>query len=196
MTGMKAERRAPTIISSSKVQVIGWDLGSQRCGWAACDFERPPIAGAFRLAHCTPDTIGDMGSEFTDQVMDVHRRYPGSTHWVSERPLLRPVDNRFKVERLHGLSFLLQTIGRRLDITCRMVEPRDVKSEFAGRHASKDQMVAMALKLGISLPEKLVDGREDAADAVGVLKVGVRLFARNYLEKWDQAIYSNRGHLL
>lgn len=185
--------------------LIAWDLGTQRNGWAAGPADRLPSVGAFRLTRImdTGDQIGLMGSEFTDKVLAVHRRFPEATHWVSERPLLittaskhRPPDDRFKCERLMGLSCLLQTMGTRLGKVCRCVEPGTAKLDFAGRNATKDQMVAMALALGIPLPERDVDGREDVADAVGVFKVGVRLFARNHLNLWDGAIYRRRGGLL
>ncbi|HEY5409273.1 MAG TPA: hypothetical protein VIJ94_00975 [Caulobacteraceae bacterium] len=184
--------------------LIGWDLGTARNGWCAGGGESTPVAGGFRLGRVTPDEIGDMGCEFSARVMDVSKRYPQATHWISERPLLfmratddRPyADDRFKVERLMGLSCLLQTIGRKLGKVCKMVEPGSAKMEFAGRHASKDMMVEMALALGIELPEHDADGREDAADACGVWKVGLRLFARHHLQRFDGAIYTRRGSLV
>ena len=178
------------------MQIVGWDLGSRLCGWAVSDGERLPVAGAFRLERCTPEAIGDMGAEFSTRVLEIHKQFPGSTHWVSERPLLVSTDLRWTLERLYGLSMLLQTMGRKLGLVCAMVEPGSAKLEFAGRNASKDDMVAMAERLGIVLPAHKADGREDAADACGVLKVGIRLFARKHLAQWDRAVYRRRGGLL
>jgi hypothetical protein len=178
------------------MQIIGWDLGSHLCGWAVTDCERLPVAGAFELDRCTPETIGDMGAQFSRCVMEIHGRFPGSTHWVSERPLLTPTDLRFTLERLYGLSMLLQTIGRKLGLQCAMVEPGTAKAEWAGRNASKDEMIAIAVRMGIQLPKAKANGREDAADACAVAKVGVRLFARQHLMRWDQAVYRRQGGLI
>lgn len=188
--------------------LIGWDLGTARNGWCAGSGEKLPAVGAFRLTKIEDAQpicqIGDMGAEFTSAVLHVHERFPQATHWVAERPLLitqpsagRPyADKRFNLERLYGLSCLLQTLGRKLGKVCAMVEPGQAKLEFAGRGATKDQMVAIAERLGIPLPKFDTDGREDIADACGVWKVGVRLFARRYLHLWDGAIYRRRGELL
>jgi len=178
------------------LSLIGWDLGSAKCGWAAGAGDTVPVASGFRLDPITPAEIGDLGSQFTDRVMAVHKRFPKATHWISERPLLVPTDHRFTLEQLMGLSFLLATLGRRLGKTVKLVENGEAKMALAGRHASKDDMVRMAEHLGVKLPVQKVDGREDAADAVGVWLVGIRLYARQHLTRWDQAIYSNRGGLL
>lgn len=181
--------------------VIGWDLGSQRNGWAAWGGVGVPIAGAFRLDRVTPEQLGDMGVQFKTRVLEVHRRFPQATHWVSERPITKPTDVLFTQERLMGLSCLLQTIGRSLGKVCRMVDNGAAKREWAGRGpdgspATKDMMIAIAERVGIELPLTDADGREDAADACGVLKVGVRLFARPYLERLDRAVYGSRGALI
>lgn len=177
--------------------LIGWDLGTRKNGWCAGSGDKIPQAGGFRLSPISgPDELGDMGAEFQGAVMAVHNRFPHATHWISERPLLVATDNRWTLERLMGLSCLVQTIGRKLGKVCKMVDNGSAKLEFAGRGASKDDMVAMALKLGIVLPELDADGREDAADAAGVWKVGIRLYARQHLQRLDTAIYRRRGGLL
>lgn len=177
-------------------QVIGFDLGSRKCGWCAGSGDAVPRAGGFRLTEITQDNIGDLGAEFLAKIAAIDDAFPQSTHWVYERPIKKPTDHLFTLERLYGLAFALATYGRQRGKIVYPVDNGDAKLQLAGRNASKDDMVHMALHLGVELPAQKVDGREDAADAVGVWAVGIRLFARDKLERIDRAIYSKRGGLL
>jgi len=173
--------------------IIGFDLATRLCGWCAGTGAETPIAGAFEIVE--RQHLGRMGAEFQRHVMAVQRRF-NATHWVVEKPLLLPTDTLHKLERLYGPAFLLWTLAEKLGVECAGVDQSTVKSDFTGmkpRQVDKDVMIAMALKLGVTLPAMKVDGRADAADAVGVWKVGVRLFARSHLAKWDAAIYGRRG---
>jgi hypothetical protein len=82
-------------------------------------------------------------------------------------------------------------------VECREANVYDVKQALTGsKGADKDQMVAGALRLGVTLPETKVDGREDAADAVGAWLVGVRHYAKEFAPAWDRRVYSPKGGLL
>lgn len=176
--------------------LIGFDLGSAKCGWCAGTGETAPLAGGFRLDPVTPETLGNLGAQFTDHVLKVHRQFPSATHWLSERPILKPTDVRWTLERLMGLSFLLLTLGTRLGKITKLIDSGESYRQFGVKPGDKDGMVLVAERIGIVLPPVKADGREDAADAAGVWSVGVRLFARPYLERLDRAVYGSRGGLL
>lgn len=176
--------------------IIGWDTSSDLTGWCAGPADKLPVAGAFPLAP-TGTRIGPLGAQFSAEVMKVHRRFP-ATHWVAEMPLYMPKrDSRLDLLKLYGVFMVLATLADKLDIAFRTVDVSEVKVELTGdRKAEKDDMVRMARKLGIILPDIKARGLYDAADATGVWKCGVRLFARRHLAKWDTALYSNRGAML
>lgn len=118
------------------------------------------------------------------------------------RPVGRPPDKIDKIRRLYGLGFLLETLCEEVGETrgrplpCREADVSVVKKELAGhRWADKDAMVASARKLGVELPATKAAGMEDAADAVGVWLVGVRVFAKSDSTEWDRKLYSSRGKL-
>ena len=183
------ERRRPAVM------LMGWDLAPTLCGWAAGDGSRLPIAGAFHLDEGVE--LGALGVEFQNRALSLQRRFQ-ATHWLIEAPLHVPRRNKLIVLRQqYGLSFLLATLGVRLGVTCRFVDYDEVKRYWTGDDkAKKDQMIAMCVKLGITLPPTKAAGRADAADACGVWKVGVRLFARQHLTRWDQALYRRQGALV
>jgi hypothetical protein len=180
--------------------VIGWDLGSVKNGWCAGDGSRVPAVGAFRLDRIERrDQIGHMGVQFKTAAMVVHRRFPEATHWISEGPLMLATDNRWTVERLMGLSAIVQTIGVSLGKRCRMIDPGEAKQAFMARRRSPDpkaDMVAMALQLGIPLPEHESQGRSDIADAAAVWKFGLRWAGSPHATAWDGAVSRRAGGLL
>ncbi len=175
--------------------IIGWDTSSDLTGWCAGPGDKVPTAGAFPLPR-TGAKLGPLGAKFSASVMDVHRRFP-ATHWVAEMPLYMPKrDSRLDLLKLYGVFVLLATLADKLGIVFATVNVQEVKAELAGRGAEKADMVRIARRMGVILPDIQAHGLFDAADAVGVWKCGVRLFARRHLSKWDKAIYENRGHLL
>jgi len=180
------------------MSLIGFDLAPRLCGWAAGSGEGVPEAGCIKLSDHGKDdgALGKLGAQFQAGVMSLHRRFPAS-HWICERPLLMPHDARWTLMRTYGLTCLLATIAEKLGVAFCFVDYDEAKIELAGtRKASKADMVFVAEKLGVALPPTKGDGREDAADATAVWKVGVRLFAPQYLKRLDQALYSTRGGLI
>lgn len=173
--------------------IIGWDLATKKCGWCAGAGDKLPVAGAFVLSERAD--LGAMGGQFRGYVLGLHKRFPAS-HWVVEKPLLVPTDLLWTLERIYGLFFLLHTLANALGIVCKSVPYDAVKREWAGPGASKDDMVTLCAQLGITLPATKDDGREDAADACGVWKVGIRHFAKQHLTSWDAAVYRRQGGLI
>lgn len=175
--------------------IIGWDIATRLCGWCAGTGETVPVAGAFRLLTEYPD-CGKKAAEFRYRVLQIHGRFP-ATHWLMEGPLLLPSDKLSTLRQIYGLEWQLEAIAYELGIKCEERPPGDVKLELAGnRKATKEDMIAMALKIGVTLPETLDLGRKDAADATGAWKLGVRLYAPKLSPEWDRRLYSARGALL
>jgi hypothetical protein len=173
--------------------LVGFDLSTKRNGWCAGDGSILPTAGAFILKE--RENVGQMGVEFQRHVLAIHERFP-ATHWVIEESILTPRDQHWTLLRIYGVAFLLCVLGEKLGVECKFVHWSSVKAEFAGVRAKKDDMIAMCERLGIALPPTKEAGKGDAADAAGVWKVGVRLFARQHLTRWDQAIYRRQGGLI
>ena len=173
--------------------IIGWDLSTCLCGWAAGAGDRLPVAGAFELFDRAE--LGKHGVEFRSKVMTVQKRF-GATHWIVESPLLTPTDHLWTLQRIYGTSFLMFTLAELMGIECRFASYDEVKREWAGRNATKEDMVATAVAVGVRLPETKEGGREDAADACGAWKHGVRKFAPQHITELDSLIWGSRGGLL
>lgn len=182
-------------MSDAPVMLIGWDLGPNLCGWAAGDGSRKPVAGAFKLEE--GEDLGELGVEFRNHVLAVHRRFH-ATHWIVEAPLVIPRrDKLITLRQQYGLSMLLMTLGVSLGVVRRFVDHEEIKRDWAGDpKADKDDMIRMCDRVGITLPKTKAAGKADAADAVGAWKVGVRLYARQHLARWDQALYRRQGALV
>lgn len=173
--------------------ILAFDLATKRCGWCAGRGDKLPAAGAFILGE--REDLGRMGVEVKRHVLALHNRFPAD-HWVIEAPLLTPHDQLWTLERIYGVAFLVHTLGASLGIATHRVHWSSVKSEFAGVKARKQDMISMCEALGIALPETLEGGKADAADAVGVWKVGLRLFAPQMMTAIDGAVHRRRGGLI
>lgn len=129
---------------------------------------------------------------------------------VYEAPILPPARYDKKLQKmvggtniqttrkLQGLGMLLETVCDLLreqtgaDIDARETSVASIKSELTGRgNADKSQMIMVARRAGISLPE----GAEaaDAADAFGIFVLAVRLHAKEWSAAWDKRLYSPEG---
>lgn len=178
--------------------MIGWDLNTKCCGWAAGDPPDLPTAGAFRLFERSD--LGKLGGEFRARVLEIHRRFPAD-RWLVEAPLLMRHDSLDTLERQYGIQFLLHTLANSLGIVCEKVPWEEVKLELGGKKVNgawpdKEAQAKAAERMGVRLPATMADGRGDAADGVGVWKVGVRRHFRSQLEPYDRRIYSYRGVML
>lgn len=187
----------------------GFDLAPRKCGWCFGDGSAIPTAGAFRLLNKLDDDLGRMLEEFrvaTDHLLDRYR--PGVV--MIEKPIL-PGSGEFKHQVMGSLlqrraqfcmGPFLEWMCLRRGIICQEADPSWVKAALGvsrkdgDSKAQKRAMVAAAEKLGIRLPKTLDDGREDAADAVGCWKVGVRYHAPQFLPAWDRKVFAPRGALI
>lgn len=178
---------------SAEPIILGLDLSTKLNGYCAGPGNRTPVAGAFELFERRD--LGRLGCEVQDNILRLHRRFC-ATHWIVEAPLLTPRDHLWTLRRQYGVSFLVATLATKLKVVCEFVAYDEIKAELGGRGASKDDQVAAALRIGVSLPDTIEGGRRDAADGVGAWKIGVRKHAKHHLQHWDQALYSGIGGLL
>ncbi len=187
--------------------ILAFDLAPRKCGWVAGDGSKVPDAGGFRIPG-----VGDDLGELLD-VLDSHAtrlfdRYQ-PTRTIQEAPILPSQYGDDPATRGSVMGSLLQRRGqfcmgphiefmsRRRGVAYHECDIYDVKQALTGsKKAQKPDMVRMALKLGVTLPELLVEGREDAADALGVWLVGVRFYAKEFAPAWDRRVYSPLGALL
>lgn len=176
-------------------QVSFFDTASRLTGWTSGTGECVPECGAFKFPQ-VDDDLGRLGDLFT-QALDFHvERYrPGAIGY--ESPIHKPTDALLTMRKLYGMGFLLETYCLRRGIPCFEKDCRDVKRELTGnRGATKEDMIHVALKVGLNLPDLPVDGRADAADSFGGWLLGIRDLNPALSRRWDSLIYGRRGALL
>lgn len=171
------------------------DLSPNWCGWAVgrgCD---APLAGAFLLPKCGDD-LGKLGGALEEQVLAlVNSHRIGALGY--ESPILRPHDNLLTLRRIYGLGWEIEQMARALLLPCREVDCRKVKSALTGdSFADKKAMIEAALRLGISLPDRLGEGRDDAADAVGGLFEMMAEFDLEGYAHWQSQVAKMKGALI
>lgn len=176
-------------------QVSFFDTASRLTGWTSGTGECVPECGAFKFPQ-VDDDLGELGWRFRQAVLlHIDRYRPSAIGY--ESPLLLPHDDLLKVRKLYGLGFELETICKEKGIPPFEKDCRDLKRELTGnRHASKDDMVHVALKVGLNLPDLVVDGRRDAADSFAGWLLGIRDLNPALSRRWDSLIYGRRGGLL
>lgn len=177
-------------------QVSFFDLAPGLCGWCSGTGETRPVADAFRLPW-REDDLGDIGA-FFQEWLELHIQTFRPVAIGYESPLLVPTDKLWKVRKIYGLGFLLETVAKRHDIPTFERDHRDLKRELTGRpDASKADMIEVALLCGIELPATLEEGKADAADAFAGWKIGIRELNPRENIAWDRIIFSKgRGGLL
>lgn len=193
--------------------IVGWDLAPRKCGWCAGDGSKVPLAGGFRLPGIGSN-FGELLEALRVGVETVHDRFEPDVVMIEGAILpsghgtavMGSTEQR-RIQMAQGpfVEWLILDRARRRQraIICQEADPYEVKyaltgSKRPGRNSDEQKaaMVAAAEKIGVSLPAQKVDGREDAADAVGAWLVGVRYHAKTYLPHWDRLVFSRRGALL
>lgn len=180
--------------------VVGWDLATRRCGWCAGSIEGTelPTADAILLPHVGGD-IGRMLKLFEQRVRLIHQRFPADV-WVFEAPIItkRDLGQLDVVRKLYAIAGFLEWLGPELRVDVEEAGIAALKRELAGfSKAQKEDMVAAAQKVGITLPETKEAGQQDAADAFAAWLCGMRAYARRDVRDfWDRRLHSPRGMLL
>lgn len=172
--------------------LIGWDTATRRTGWCAGSGGAIPQTGAILLQQYEND-LGGMLDAFDREVIAVANRFQ-PTHFIYESPILKPTDHLLTVRKLYALGGVLELRARRLGILICEEPAKALKKELTGkRHAEKGDMVFVARKVGVRLPETKAAGMEDAADAFAAWLIGVRHYAKAHSGAWDRRLYSSRG---
>ena len=172
---------------------LGLDLASRLSGWCCGSGEEIPICGA----HPLPGTsdVGQLQVELCDLLNVLHRRF-SFTHIAFEAPIL--VANRDTVQKLralYGLGSFTEFWAKKRGIPCVDKSVQQIKRELTGNAiAEKDDMVAVARKVGLDLPAG--EKAKDAADAFGVWLLVLRDHNRSLSAEWDRRVWTPRGALL
>lgn len=186
--------------------LLGLDLASRLSGWCCGDGAQIPECGAWEF----PKIDGDYGlllATLDDYLNIAHQRF-GFQAVSYEAPILiargrngeRYGDDLGKLRLLYPMGAFVEYWCRRHDVECWEVTIQEIKKEVTGNvHAAKDDMVAMARKCGLALPEGSYEGRvraEDAADAWGAWLLLLRYLDKGRSSEWDRRIWTPRGALL
>lgn len=188
--------------------LMGLDLGSRSTGWCCGAGAGNPEVGAWSIdAHGddgAPD-YGKMLAQLEDYLHTAHLRF-GFTTVAYEAPILvtsrfvkdgetRYGDNLNKLRLLYPLGAFVEWFCHRRGIDCFEVTIQAIKKEVTGNHlAVKDDMVAIAQKVGLDLPRNKT--AEDAADAFGAWLLLLRAFDKTASAEWDRRIWTPKGALL
>lgn len=175
--------------------LLGIDPGTRRMGWCLGSGEELPTASAWRFDQCGDD-LGEMAVLILGELRAlVGRARPAAIAY--EAPLLRPHDKLQAIRKTYSLGTLIELVGKEQAVPVYEVNVSAVKRELAGlAYADKNEMVAAAEKLGVGLPIAKADGREDAADALGVWLLLLRAKNPRLSSRFDAALWGHRGALL
>lgn len=172
------------------MDLLGLDTATHWCGWTCGDGATVPDCGAWELPEAGDD-IGLMLDAYDQRLNDIlNRRIIGAVAF--EAPILTPYDTVLKIRKLYALGSHTEFVCRKRGLPCHEVDLRQVKKELTGNsEAKKDDMVAVARRLGLCLPTG--PGAKDAADSLGVWLVLLREYDRAASSQWDVAIHSRSG---
>lgn len=177
--------------------ILGLDLGTSKTGWCSGEGDCVPLAGAILL----PEIGGDYGTHlrcFEQGIRSIWSRgTPTAVLYESPIILRRDLGRLPWVRGIYGMGTWLEWWCAAHGVPCYEAGLQRIKKELAGfAGAGKDDMVAAALKVGVTLPPSDAKGREDAADAFGAWLLGVRYYAPEHGPEWDRRLFSSRGALL
>jgi len=182
--------------------LLALDLATRLNGWCGGDGSTVPVASAFKLDQHGED-IGAMLVELESNLNALIDRFQ-PTLVVFEAPILPSGGRRgqnvmgslLMRRKLMSLGSFVEFVCKKRGIPCAEESVRAIKRELAGTtKASKDDMVAAAIKCGVKLPEALAAGREDAADAFGLFLLALRHTNKALSAEWDRKLWSSRGAL-
>ena len=174
-------------------RILAYDLATRFCGYTVGDGSCMPEVDGFELPG--PDDLGRLGARARAAFIAQVQRYRPDVV-LNERPELIPGrDTLTKIRPLHGVSFTLATVCAQFGIPYEEETVKAVKAELTGdAGADKNAMCAVAVKVGVTLPDE--PWRRDAADSFAVWLCGVRKHSRVHLAEWDRRIHSRRGAML
>lgn len=150
--------------------VLSFDLSPSLCGWCFAGQDGTLLADAFALPALGAD-LGGLAAALQAQVEALIDRFH-PTQMAYEAPLLLRHDSLIDLRKIYGLGVVLELLAHREGLAISEMDPKRVKTAMTGDpFAHKRDVVEAALRLGVTLPATKAQGREDAADAVGVAVV-------------------------
>lgn len=183
------------------MNLLGLDLASRLCGACVGDGAQLPHADTWELAPCGDD-FGALLVQLDDYLNVTHARF-GIDAVAYEAPILiargrdgRPYgDNLRKLRLLYPLGAHVEFWCKRRGIPCFEVSIAAIKKEVTGNaYAAKDDLVAIAEKVGLALPRG--EKAKDAADAWGAWLLLLRHMNPALSRDWDRKIWTPKGALL
>lgn len=176
---------------------LGVDTGTNLTGWAVGDGASIPTVGAWRFQNIDPDDHGALGLAFKRNLEALHAEH-GFTHVVFERSFIARfrASTNWLCQRL-GVDMILQVFCEERGIVCEDEPPEALKRALTGDpKASKDQMVAAALRAGCSLPQTAAAGRKDAADGFAAWLIWMQHYSPQHAPMWDARIFGRASGAL
>ncbi len=180
--------------------MLGLDLASRLTGWCCGSGSVIPACGAWPF----PEIDGDFGlllATLEDYLNVAHRRFAFDAV-AYEAPILvargkgrRYGDKLSTLRLLYPMGAFVEWWCRRNDVACWEVTVSAIKKEVTGNaYAPKDDLVAIARKVGLVLPSG--DAAKDAADAWGAWLLLLRYTNPELSRAWDKRIFTPKGALL
>lgn len=171
-----------------------FDPGSRRMGFCVGDGTKLPVCGAWRFPQAG-ENLGAM-LVWLDDELERHFDQYRPVACCYEAPILLRHDTLGRVRKTFSLGAHIEYVCQRRSVPCFEVPLQAVKAALAGTGSDKDAMVLAAERLGVELPASKADGREDAADAVGVWLAFLRAREPAATVKFDRALHGSfRGEL-
>lgn len=177
----------------------GIDTSTKFTGWAAGAPDARPETGAWSHEHVGRD-VGLLLELLRADMNALADRLPPDVI-IFESPILTRFDTPMKLRKLYSMPGYIELWAR--DLAKARGAPVIVQEEnlkvlkkllTGSSKAEKPEMVAMARKMGITLPKG--EGAKDAADAFAAWLCCVHNHAREHQPYWDRLLYSPRGGLL
>lgn len=184
------------------MNLLGLDLGSRLTGACCGDGAQLPHVDTWEFQPCGDD-YGALLVQLDDYLNVAHARF-GFQAVAYEAPILITRDRKGSGygDNLRKLR-LLYPLGAHVEFWCKRrgiedcfeVSIASIKKEVTGNaYAAKDDMVAMAQKVGLQLPRG--EKAKDAADSWGAWLLLLRHMKPSLSPAWDKKIWSPKGALL
>lgn len=175
--------------------LLGLDPGTRRMGYCYGTGEDLPTAGAWRFDQCG-DQLGKMLHVIGGELKGLIAR-EGVDELAYEGPIKKPYDALMALRKTFSLGAHIEFVAYQCGLPYSEVNIKGVKKELAGfAQADKTDMIYAAEKLGVGLPLTKAEGREDAADALGVWLMLLRARNKRLSGEFDRRLWSARGALL
>lgn len=184
--------------------ILGLDVAT-RCGWAYGDGSALPTFGTYEGVPCGDD-LGPYFRAFRNWLSDMVTRLKQVADSLGQtlrvifeapvfpKPFLKTVPGRKPQiiqhasikdrRRLYGLVALVELVCGDLGVRCYEEPVQSLKQALTGNgNADKDDMVRAAKKMGANVQF------HDEADAIAAWLIGVRIYHRAHLHRWDALLY-------